>query len=112
MYSRFIRMIQPDEFRRLRLLIRTFQIQCALIPAAGVAFWLGEKFQPFFWFFGLWIVSTVLVAILIAEWRCPSCGKTYFKMGANERAWLCATRCAHCRYRRPRLGFFPTIRQT
>ena len=99
-------MIRPDEFRRLRVLIRTLQIQIALIPAVGIAFWFGEKFRLFLWFCALWTISTVPVAWLIAEWPCPSCGKPYFMRTQYERVWLCATRCIHCKYRRPRLGFF------
>ena len=99
-------MIQPGEFHRLRILFRTFEVQLALIPAVAIAFWFDEKFTPLFWFFGLWIVSIVAVAILIGEWRCPACGKTYFRKSATERAWLCTVHCAHCGCRRPRLGFF------
>src|SRR5579863_5497263 len=99
-------MIQPEEFHRLRLLLRTFQVQLALIPAVAIAFWFGERYTLLFWFFGFWIVSVVAVAILIGEWRCPACGKSYFKKPGNDRIWLCAVHCAHCACRRPRLGLF------
>jgi predicted RNA-binding Zn-ribbon protein involved in translation (DUF1610 family) len=98
-------MIQPAEFRKLRLLLRTFEVQLALIPLVGLAFWFGSKFAPLFWFWALWLVSFVVVIALIAEWRCPACGKTFFKKSENDRAWLYADRCAHCGIRRPRLGF-------
>jgi hypothetical protein len=99
-------MIDPGEFQKLRLLLRTFEVQLALIPAVAIAVWFGERFPPLFWFFGLWIVSFVVVAMLIGEWPCPACGKTYFKKSEKDRVWLCAVQCAHCGCRRPRLGFF------
>jgi hypothetical protein len=85
------------EYRRKRnlfWLVLVSYVPGVLVFGLSLQWLLGSEL-PIYFVAGAWMIAFIVTASRMTAWRCPRCGKSFFRTFWGQNPF--ALKCVHCR---------------